>query len=100
MVCQAPEDHQEHQESLGEMVPEVTLVMLDLEESPDRLDQRETLEDLALAILDLEDHRVTEERRVTVDLAAAGETVVKKAGLELKQIQEKKVSQGLRVSLD
>ncbi|KAG7227354.1 hypothetical protein INR49_000359 [Caranx melampygus] len=98
MVCLAPEDLQEHQERLGEMVPEVTQVMLGQEESLDSLDPRETLEDPALAILDQEDHRVTEERRATVDLVAAGETVVKKASLGLKDLQEIQVSQGLRVN--
>lgn len=98
-VCPAPEDLQEHQERLGEMVPEATLVMLGQEESLDRLDPRETLEDPALAILDQEDHRVTEERRVIVDLVAAGETVVKKASLGTKELWEREVSQGLRVNL-
>lgn len=82
------------------MAPEATQVILDLEESPDRLDQRGTLEDLASAILDQEDHRVTEERRGTVDPGAAGETVVRKASREIKQILENQVSQGLRVNLD
>lgn len=99
MVCQAPEDHQGPQGSLGEMVQEVTLVMLGQEGSPDSLDQREIMEDLALAILDQEGHRVTEERRVIVDPVAAGETVVIKATLELKEPRENRVSQGLMVNL-
>ncbi|KAA8587457.1 hypothetical protein FQN60_016319 [Etheostoma spectabile] len=78
MACQAPGDHRGQQERLGKMAPEVTLVMLDQEVILDRLDQRETLEDLASAILGQEDHRVREERRAIVDLAAAEETVVQR----------------------
>ncbi|KAF0047318.1 hypothetical protein F2P81_000951 [Scophthalmus maximus] len=63
-------------------VQEVTLVMLGQEGSPDSLDQR-----------------VTEERRVIVDPVAAGETVVIKATLELKEPRENRVSQGLMVNL-
>jgi len=100
MVCQAPEDHQGHQESLGKMVPEVTPVMLDQEEILDRLDQREILEDLASATPDQEDHRVKEEGRAIVDLAAAEGTVVKRVNLEIQELQERQVSQGLRVNLD
>lgn len=81
------------------MVPEVTLVMLDLEEILDSLDQRETLEDQALAILGQEDHRVTEERRAIVDLVAAEETVVKRVSLELKEHLESLASLDLRVNL-
>lgn len=100
MVCQDQGDHQGHKESQEETVPEATLVMLDQEESLDSLDQRETLVDLALAILDQEDHRVIEERRATVELEAAEETVVKRVTLELKELQERQESQGLRVNLD
>lgn len=100
MVCQAPEDHQGYQEKLGKMVPEVTPVMLDQEESLDRLDQRETLEDLASATPDQEDHRVKEVRRAIADLVAAEGTVVKRVILDLKGLQENLVSQGLRVNLD
>lgn len=100
MVCQAPEDQQGQQESLGKMVPEVTQVMLDQEESLDWLDQRETLEDLASATLDQEDHRVKEEKREIADLAAAEGSVVKRVILELKDLQEGQVNQGLRVNLD
>lgn len=99
MACQAPEDHQGHRESPGEMVPEVTLVMLDQEENLDRLDQKETMEGLALAILGQEEHRVTEERRAIVDLVEAEETVVRRASLVRKELQESRVSQDLRVNL-
>lgn len=100
MVCQDQGDHQGHKESEEEMAPEATLVMLDQEESLDRLDQRETLVDLALAILDQGDNRVIEERRATVELVVAEETVVQRATLDLKELQERLESQGLRVNLD
>lgn len=35
LVCQAPEDHLEYQERQAEMGPEVILVMLDQEASPE-----------------------------------------------------------------
>lgn len=57
------------------------------------------LEDPDLIILDQEDLRVREERRETVDLAVAEETVGRRASLEIKELQEKMVSQGLRVNL-
>lgn len=81
------------------MVPEVTLVILDQEENLDRLDQRETMEDLASAILGQEDHRAREESRAVVDLAAAEETVVKRENRERKDLRESQVSQDLRVNL-
>lgn len=82
------------------MALEATLVMLDQEESLDKSDQRETLADLALAILEREDHREKEARRATVDLEAAEETVAERVNLDLKELQESQVSQGLRVNLD
>lgn len=99
MACQAPGDNQGHQESLEEMAPEVILVILDQEENLDLLDQRETREDLALAILGPEELRETKERMATVDLVAAEETVVKRVSLEIKELQESPVSQDLRVNL-
>lgn len=98
MVCLAPEDHQGHQESVGEMEPEATLVMLDPEETLDRPGQRETLEDLVLAILEREDHRVREESVETLDLEAAEETVVRREILEIKEPQERRASQDLLVN--
>lgn len=97
--CQAPGDHQGQQESLEKMAPEVTLVMLDLEENLDHLDQRETPEDLASAILGQEENRVAEEIAAAVDLAAAEETVVKRVNQETKELPESQVSQVLRVNL-
>lgn len=99
MACLAPGDHQEPLESLGEMGLEGTLAMLDQEGNLEQLDQREILEDLALAILGQEDQRVTEERKATVALVAAEETVVKRVGLEAKELQESQVNQDLRVNL-
>lgn len=98
-VYQDPEDPQDPQERLEETVPEVTLVMLDQEENLDQVDQKEIQEDPGLVILDREDLRVREERRETVDLAAAEETVGQRASLEIKDLQEKTVSRGLRVNL-
>lgn len=98
MVCLAPEDHRGHQGSVGEMEPEATLVMLDPEETLDWLGQRETLEDLVLAILEHEDHRVREESVETLDHEAAEETVVRREILELKEPQERQVSQDLLVN--
>lgn len=98
-VCQVPGDHPGHLERLGEMVPEVTLVTLDQEENLDWLGQKETLEDLASAILGQEDHRVREESRAIVALVAAGETVVKRVSRETRELQESRVSQDLRVNL-
>lgn len=98
MACQVPEDHQGHQESLGEMAREGTLVMLDQEESQDQSDQREILGDLALATLDQEDPRVKEGRKAIVGLAAAEETAVRKVNLETKGSQESRVNQDLRVN--
>lgn len=51
-VCLAPEDHQEPVESLDVMAPEVILVMLDQEVTLAPQDQKEKLEDLALALLE------------------------------------------------
>lgn len=99
MGCQAPGDHRGQQESLEKMAPEVTLVMLDLEENLDHLDQRETPEDLASAILGQEENRVAEEIAAAVDLAAAEETVVKRVNQETKELPESQVSQVLRVNL-
>lgn len=99
MACQGPGGHRGQQESLGKMVPEETLVMLDQEENQDSLDQRVILEDLALVILGQEDHRVTEEIRATVDLVAAEETVVKRVTLEIKELREREVNQGLKGNL-
>lgn len=98
MACQAPGDHQGHKESRGKMVPGGTPAMLDQEEILEQLDQRATLADLALAILDQEDHRVREEKRAIVDLVAAEETVVKRASPEIKELRESQVSQDLRVN--
>lgn len=56
-------------------------------------------EDLALAILDREDHQVKKARRETVGLEVAEGTVVRKVNQEIKEYQEKMASQGLRVNL-
>lgn len=80
------------------MVPLVTLVMLDLEENPDRSDQRETMEDLASATLGQEDHRGRGERTAVLGLAAAEETVVKRVTRGKKELWEREVSQDPRVS--
>lgn len=98
-VCQVPGEYQAVQESQAKMVPEVTLVMQDQEEILEYLDQRETQGDLALATLDQEDNRVTEEGRATVGLVVAEETVVRRASLEIKELQEIQASQDLLVNL-
>lgn len=74
--------------------------MLDLEESLETSDQRETREELALAMRDQEENRVTEETRVSVDLVAPEVTVVKRVNLDLKELQDNQASQGPRVNLD
>lgn len=81
------------------MVAAVTLVILDPEENLDRLDQRETMEDLASAIPEEEDHRAREERKVVVDPAAPEETVVKREDQEKKDLRESQASQDLLVNL-
>lgn len=100
LACQDLEDHQEQQGSLEKMVPLGTLVTWDQEESPGSLDQRETLEGLALAILDQEEIQVTEATRATVDPVEAEETVVRREILEIKELRERKVNQDLLGSLD
>lgn len=74
--------------------------MLDLEESLETSDQRETREELALAMRDQEENRVTEETRVSVDPVAPEVTVVKRVNLDLKELQDNQASQGPRVNLD
>lgn len=100
LACRDLEDHQEQQGNLEKMVPLGTLVTWDQEESPGSLDQRETLEDLALAILDQEEIQVTEVTRATVDPVAAEETVVRREILEIKELRESQVNQDLLGSLD
>lgn len=100
MAFQDQGGHRGPQERQGGMVPEVILAMLAQEESLDLQDQRETRGDPASAILDQEDHQATEEIRVTVDLGAAEETVVKRVSLVAKESQERLVSQDLQVNLD
>lgn len=100
LACQDLGDQQAHQERKEEPAAEVTLVMLDLEESLETSDQRETMEELALAIRDQEENRVTEETRVSVDLVAPEVTVVKRVNLDLKELQDNQASQGPRVNLD
>lgn len=100
LACQDLGDQQAHQERKEKPAAEVTLVMLDLEESLETSDQRETMEELALAIRDQEENRVTEETRVSVDLVAPEVTVVKRVNLDLKELQDNQASQGPRVNLD
>lgn len=92
-VCQAPEDLQDLLERLGEMEPEVTLVMLDREASPASEDQRVTPGDLALAFLDREDPQERKVRRETAELVGAEETVGRRASLETRAALEKQGSQ-------
>jgi len=73
--------------------------MLDQEETLDRLDQREIMEDLASAILERGDHRVREERRVIQDPEVVEETVGPREPQEPKELLETLVSQGLEESL-
>lgn len=80
-VCRALEDHQDLLERLGEMEPEVILVMLDQEASPALQDQKVTLGDLALAFLDPGDRLEKKVRRETVAHEAAEETVDKRVNL-------------------
>lgn len=100
LACQDLGDQQAQQESQEDSVAEVTLVMLDQEESLETLDQRETVEELALAMQDQEENRVTEETRVSVDLVAPEVTVVKRVNLDLKELQDNQARQGPRVNLD
>lgn len=58
------------------------------------------MEDLALAIQEDAEQRGIRESLAIPGLVAAEETVVKKATLEIKELQECQVSQGLRGSLD
>lgn len=99
MACQDQEDNQGFQESLEEMALLVILVMLGHGEKLDHLDQRETLVDLVLTTLAQEDHRVTKERRETVDLVVAEVTAVRKVNQEIKELLESRVSQDLQVNL-
>lgn len=99
LVCPGPEDHQGPLERLDEMAPEVILVMLDQEESPALQDQKEILEDLALAFLDQEDHQEKRVRRETVEPVGAEETVDRRASPATRAVQENQASQDLTVSL-
>lgn len=100
MACQDPGGHRGPQEKRAETALEVTQVTLDQEESLEHPDQRETVEDLVLAILDQEDHRVKEESLAILELAAAEVTVVRRGSLELKEPLESQVNLGRRVNLD
>lgn len=80
-VCLAPEDHQGLPETLDEMAPEAILVILDQEANPDLQDQKEILEDLALALLDHEDHQEIKVIGETADLVGAEETVDRRVNL-------------------
>lgn len=98
-VCLAPEDQQGCLERLGEMAPEVILVMLDQEASPASRDHREMLEDLALAFLDQGDHQERKVRRETPDLVGAEETVGRRVNPARRAVRENQVSQDLTVNL-
>lgn len=100
MACQDPGGHRGPQENRAGTAPEVTQVMLDREESLDQPDQRETVEDLVLAILDQEDHRGKEESLAVLEVVAAEVTVVRRGSLELKEPLERQVNLGPRVNLD
>jgi len=81
------------------MVPEVTLVMLDQEETLERLDQRGIREDLASAILEQGDHRVIKVGKVNQDPEVAEETVGPRDNQERKEPLEILVSRDLMESL-
>lgn len=91
-VCLDPEGHQGPPEILDEMAQGAILVMLDQEASLAVRDQKEILEDLALAILDqgaIQEKRVIRE---SVDHVGAEGTVDRRATPARRGVQEKRVS--------
>lgn len=98
-VCLDPEGHQGRPEMLDEMVQEAILVMLDQEASLALRDQKEMLEDLALAFLDQGVHQEKRVRRETAGPVGAEETVDRRANPATRGGLEKQASQGLTENL-
>lgn len=98
-VCLAPEDQQGSPERLDGMAPEAILVMLDQEANPAPRDQKEMVEDLALAFLDQGVHQETKVTEESPDLVGAEETVGRRVNPVRRAVRENQASQDLTVNL-
>lgn len=98
-VYLAREAHQDHLGRLDEMAPEEILVMLDQEASPALVDQKEIVEDLALAFLVQEVHQEKKVRGEIVEPVGAEEIVGRRVNLAKGAVQENQVSQDHTVNL-